>query len=283
MTPIVGGLLAALVWGASAVAMSRTSKLLGGPAVAGWVLAIGFVAMLPVLALTRPGDDIDGAHIAWALAGGTASAVGISLLIVALRDGKVGVVAPIASAQGAAATLFAVALGASLGALEAALLAVITVAVVAVSRGETTGEGGRPEHARRAILLASTAMLLFGFGLVASGTAADQISPLWIAAWSRCAGALLVALPLALRHRLPMTRAALPLVVFSGLCEVAGYVAYVWGARADVAIAAVLASQFAAVAAVGGWLAFRERLARTQIAAVAVILVAVAVLTVVTA
>ncbi len=195
MTAIVGGLVAALVWGASAVAMSRTSKQLGGPAVAGWVLAIGLVALLPIVALTDPGDAIDGTHVAWALAGGTASAVGISLLIVALRDGKVGVVAPIASAQGAAATLLAVALGASLGAVEALLLAVITAAVVAVSRGETTGAGGRPEHARRAVLLASVAMLLFGFGLVAAGTAAEQISPLWIAGWSRVAGVLLVSLP----------------------------------------------------------------------------------------
>lgn len=283
MTAIVGGLLAALVWGASAVAMSRTTKQIGGPAVAGWVLAIGLVAMLPVVAVVDPGDDIDASHLAWMLCGGVASGVGIALLIVALRDGKVGVVAPIASAQGAAATLLAVALGATLDAVEALLLAVITAAVIAVSRGETTGRGGRPEHARRAVVLATCAMLLFGVGLVSSGTAAEQISPLWIAAWSRAAGTLLVTTPLVIRRRLPMTSAALPLVVFSGLCEVGGYCAYVWGARADVAIAAVLASQFAAVAAVGGWIAFREHLTRVQIAAVVVILVAVAALTIVTA
>lgn len=283
MTAIVGGLVAALVWGASAVAMSRTSKQLGGPAVAGWVLAIGLVALLPIVALTDPGDAIDGTHVAWALAGGTASAVGISLLIVALRDGKVGVVAPIASAQGAAATPRPRSRSARRSAPSRRCSSRSSPRPSSRSAAARRRARADAPSTPRAVLLASVAMLLFGFGLVAAGTAAEQISPLWIAGWSRVAGVLLVSLPLAARRRLPMTRTALPLVAFSGVCEVAGYCAYTWGARADVAIAAVLASQFAAVAAVGGWLAFKERLTRTQIAAVAVILVAVAALTIVTA
>ncbi len=80
-----------------------------------------------------------------------------------------------------------------------------------------------------------------------------------------------------------MTRTALPLVAFSGVCEVAGYCAYTWGARAPTSRSPRCSPPSSRPSPVGGWLAFKERLTRTQIAAVAVILVAVAALTIVTA
>ena len=76
-----------------------------------------------------------------------------------------------------------------------------------------------------------------------------------------------------------MTREALPYVVASGFLEVAGLVAYTIGARHGIAIAAILGSQFAAFAAVAAYFVFRERLARVQVAGVAVTAVGVAVLT----
>ena len=76
-----------------------------------------------------------------------------------------------------------------------------------------------------------------------------------------------------------MTREALPLVAASGVLEVLGLVAYNIGAREGIAVAAVLSSQFAAMAAVAAYFLFRERLARIQIAGVVVIALGVAVLT----
>ena len=46
---------------------------------------------------------------AWAVLAGAGSAVGLSLMYRALRLGKVGVVAPIASTEGALAAVFSVA------------------------------------------------------------------------------------------------------------------------------------------------------------------------------
>jgi drug/metabolite transporter (DMT)-like permease len=68
-----------------------------------------------------------------------------------------------------------------------------------------------------------------------------------------------------------------PFVVASGLAEVAGFVSYAVGARHGIAIAAVLASQFAALAAVGAAVFFKERLTRVGVAGVVVIAVGVAV------
>jgi drug/metabolite transporter (DMT)-like permease len=90
---------------------------------------------------------------------------------------------------------------------------------------------------------------------------------------------VLVTIPLAVTARLRMTRGAAPLVVASGLLEVGGLVAFTIGARHGIAVAAVLGSQFAAIAAVAAFVLFRERLARVQVVGVAVIAVGVAVLT----
>ena len=68
------------------------------------------------------------------------------------------------------------------------------------------------------------------------------------------------------------------MVAFSALAELIGFAAYIGGSRSGVAIPAVLASQFAAVAAVVSYAAFGERLAFRQRAGAAVILGGVAVL-----
>ena len=71
---------------------------------------------------------------------------------------------------------------------------------------------------------------------------------------------------------------AWPLVLLSGCCEVLGFASYAEGSRHGIAVSAVLASQFAALAAVGAFLVFHERLARVQLAGVAAIVVGVGVL-----
>ncbi len=87
-------------------------------------------------------------------------------------------------------------------------------------------------------------------------------------------------LPLALRRSLRLTRAALPYLLLSGTCEVIGFMIYVVGARDSVAVTAVMASQFAAFAAIAGYLLFGERLGRLQISGVVVIVLAVTALSV---
>lgn len=64
----------------------------------------------------------------------------------------------------------------------------------------------------------------------------------------------------------------------SGLCEVAGFALFTVGSRHGIAVSAVLASQFAAIAAVAAYLLFGERLARVQLAGVTSIVVGVAIL-----
>jgi drug/metabolite transporter (DMT)-like permease len=72
-------------------------------------------------------------------------------------------------------------------------------------------------------------------------------------------------------------------VLTAGLCEIAGMASYALGARHGIAVAAVLASQFAAVAAIGAYVLFHERLSAVQRTGAGVILLGVAVLTAVNA
>jgi drug/metabolite transporter (DMT)-like permease len=81
---------------------------------------------------------------------------------------------------------------------------------------------------------------------------------------------LVIAIPLIAGGRLRLTRPALPLVAASGATEVLGFAAFSAGARHDVAVAAVLASLFGAVAALIARVLFAERLTRPQVTGVTV-------------
>jgi drug/metabolite transporter (DMT)-like permease len=60
--------------------------------------------------------------------------------------------------------------------------------------------------------------------------------------------------------------------------EVFGIISYTLGARHELAIAAVLASQVAALAAVGAYFLFGERLTRLQLAGLVIVVAGVATL-----
>ena len=106
----------------------------------------------------------------------------------------------------------------------------------------------------------------------------DDLPLAWALIPARLIGTAFVALPLVVSLKLRLPRPAAPLVLASACCEVAGFASYAVGARDGIAIAAVLASQFGAIAALAAAWLFKERLARIQVVGVAVIAVGVAVL-----
>jgi drug/metabolite transporter (DMT)-like permease len=190
----------------------------------------------------------------------------------------VGLVAPIVSTEGALAAVLAVAAGETLGAASALLLLVIAAGVVlAAAAPEDLPVAG--EDKARAVQLAVLAAGSFAVSLYATGRVSTRLPLPWVLLPPRVLGVLALTIPLAATHRLRLTRPAVPLVVVAGLCEVLGFSCYVLGARQQIAVAAVLASQFAAFAGVGAYLLFRERLTRLQLGGVSLVVVGVAVLT----
>jgi len=168
-----------------------------------------------------------------------------------------------------------VAAGETLGAASLVLLAAIAVGVVLASRTESV-ESGQPP---RSTLLAICAAVCFGSSLFATARVSMALPLVFALIPPRLVGVAVITVPSAVTGRLRLTRAALPLVMLSGLCEVVGFTSYALGARHGIAVSAVLASQFAALAAVGAYFVFHERLRPLQMVGGATIAVGVALLT----
>ena len=133
---------------------------------------------------------------------------------------------------------------------------------------------------RRAVLLGAAAAVCFGISIYSTARVGASMSPFAAVLPVRIVGVVGLFIPLLLTGRLRITRPAVPMVVFIGVAEVLGNASYVVGSGQSIAIAAVLASQFAAVAAVGAFFLFQERLSLHQRSGVVVIALGVAVLTV---
>jgi uncharacterized membrane protein len=272
---LLGGLGAAACWAATTLTASRATRLIGPQSVLAWVMLVGFVIAAPLTAAHGVPSELGAHELGWLTVAGVGNVGGLLLVYGALRVGKVSIVAPISSTEGAIAALLAIVAGESIGIGSGVMLALIACGVVLASI--VPGEGS-DEHPLRASLLASGAALCFGAGLYATGRISEALPLVWALIAPRLVGVVAVALPLIATRRLQITRAALPYVVGSGLAEVGGFASYAVGARHGIAIAAVLASQFAALAALAAFLLFRERLTRTQVGGVAAIAVGVAVL-----
>jgi drug/metabolite transporter (DMT)-like permease len=294
MIAILGGLGAATLWAAANLASSRSGRIIGATSTLAWMTLVGLVVTAPFAVAAGPLPPITPTLTLWLTFSGVGSVVGLMLVYRALRIGKVGVVLAIASTEGAIAAVFAVIAGERLTIPTTLVLAVIAVgvAIVALAGGgsaepaDSAQEDGYPgpqpwlSPERRAALLAATGAIAFGFSIY--GTARAGISlPIAVAILpARVVGVACVFVPMALAGRLRLTRRAVPMVVIVAMGEVLGNVSYVVGARESIAIASVLASQFAAVGAVAAFLIFRERLSAAQRSGFVAIAIGVAVLAV---
>jgi drug/metabolite transporter (DMT)-like permease len=280
MIPVLGGLGAALLWAAATIVSSRSTRVIGSASAVAWVMLLGLTIALPGAILTGVPPDLDLATIGWLAIVGVGNVGGLVLVYAALRVGKVGIVAPITSTEGALTALIAIALGERIAAGAALTLAVIAVgiALAAVHRDEVASEAmgaasgaAGAADARRAVFLSMSAAGVFALGLYAAGHVSAHLPPIWVVLPARLVGTVALALPLALTGRLRVTRATAPLVVVAALGEILGSICFALGARSGIAITAVLSSQFAALAAIAAYLLFRERLLRIQVAGVAMI------------
>ena len=280
MLAILGGVGAAAAWAISVLCSSRSSRLIDPMAVVAWIMLVGLVITAPLAALSGVPARLHDSAMLWLILSGAGNVGGLIINYYALRIGQVSLVAPIVSTEGAIAAVISVIAGASLAASVAATLVVI---VIGVGLASVPSPDVAIEEAARhptVVLLAVISTLSFGVSLYATGRAGAVLPASWVVLSARLIGAVALALPLALAGRLRLTSRAAPLVVASGLAEVAGFYSYTLGSRYGLAIAAVLASQFAVIALAASYVLFGERLSRVQLAGVACVLVGVAALSV---
>lgn len=323
MTAILAGLGAAALWATATLCSSRSSRMLGSRVVLAWIMIVGVAVGLPVAIASPPPTTVAPSTFALLLLAGSCYVVGLQLTYAALRVGKVSIVAPIVSTEGAVAAVVSVVLGDPIGVIAGITLVAIAAGIVlssverarpevpagdfdvladaidepvrasgpAAPTATVPAPTGRaaiaaadpPGSARRTAALAIVAALVFGVGLVAAGRSAVLVPVSWVALSARLIGIVGVVIPLLIQGRLRVTRAALPLVVIAGIGEVVGSMLSAWGSRESIAITAVMGSQFAAFAAVAAFVLFGERLARVQLVGVVLIAAGVTVLAAVSA
>lgn len=323
MIAILGGLGAATCWAIATLSSSRSSRLVGPMSVLAWVMIFGLIVSIPpTLFALDATATMSSWQVLGLVVNGASYTAGLLIAYQALVIGRVSIVTPIVSTEGGIAALASVVLGEALGVPTAIVLALIALGVVLASidrRADEVAEvgvagdagdaggghgaadiavvpaptapepGARPRHGRedaaatrRSILLAIAAAAAFSIGLITSARLGD-VPIAWILLVSRLVGVLIIAVPLALRGRLRISRRALPLVVVSGVLEALGSALYVTGAHASPATAAVLSSQFAAIAAVSAFILFGERLGRVQAVGIVTVVVGVTALAIIRA
>jgi drug/metabolite transporter (DMT)-like permease len=277
---LLGGLGGALFFAIAILAGSRSSRLIGPAPAAGWMFVIGLTIALPLaIATGAMPAGLGGPSTIWIVAAGSASVVAQTSQYRAMRVGPVGLLAPIIATQGAIAALFAVALGEPLrGEVGAALVVIVAGVVVAtLSPGDSTVSDSAHGPRFTPLLHAFAAAVAFGVSLVATGRLGNELSPAWALLPSRVLGVAIVAIPLAARSRLVLTRKAVPFVIAAGAAETAGVIAFVLGAEEALAVSAVLVTQFATITTAVAWLLFDERFSRRQVIGVAMVIVGVSV------
>jgi drug/metabolite transporter (DMT)-like permease len=278
MEAVLGGLGAAFVFATATLCNARSSRMIGPSVLLGWIMGLGLLIILVPVAADGVPDGLDAESLGWMAVAGVGNVVGLLLAYSALRIGKVGLVAPLVSTQGAVAAVIAVIAGESISTAVALLLGVIAVGIFLAGVSERPDAEATSLGRGRAGLYAVAAALAIGASLYAIGRVSSELTVAWSLLPSRMLGTAVVTLPLMLGSRLVMTRDALPLVLVAAACEVGGFALFAWGARHGIAIAAVLSSQFAVIAAVAAYVLFRERLTSAQVAGVTTVVLAVAIL-----
>jgi drug/metabolite transporter (DMT)-like permease len=298
MLAILGGALAAVAWAASLAFAASATRVLGSAVTTAWVMTVGLALLAVPLAISGL-PHLDAEIIAWLLMGGIGEFVGLLLTFRAVSTGDLGVVGPIISAEGGITAAIAILAGESVAVVEAFALAAVVVGVMLTARESDDGrdavdEGERPDaerldaqpqqphRHRKPAVLATQAAACFGVGLYGIGRAGKRVPLVWAVLPPRLIAVLALALPLAARGQLRLTRATAPIVVAGGVCDLAGYFAYGWGARHDIGVTAVLATLSGAVSVAFGRALFGERLSRIQLAGVATITIGIAALSAVT-
>jgi uncharacterized membrane protein len=296
---IVGGLGAAICWAASSLASARSARLIGSWATVGWVMLFGMAIALPATIIGGAGANFTPTALTLLAISGTGNIVGLLLAYTAFKAGKVAVIAPIVSTEGAMGAVIAILLGEQVAIAAAVVLTLIAIGVIVASSGgadeitvaaepgglavDAAATAQRPAAGpgapgRKATLIAIGAALAFGINLYASARLGSTLPLVWSILPARLGGFLFVALPLLATGRLRLTREALPFVVVVAVAEVVGTLVYALGARDGIAVAAVTSSQFGAIAAIVSVVAFKERLRRIQVVGIVAIAVGVAML-----
>ena len=275
---VVLALASAVVYGAADFLGGLASRRASVFSVVAVSQAAGLVALL--LLLPWLGGPVTTADLLWGTVAGLAGSTGLMVFFRALAGGVMSVIAPTTAVTAAAVpVLVGVASGDRVGiwATAGIVLALLAIALVSAEEGLGALRAARPAALGPALVAGAA----FGcFFVLLDQTGEDsRLTPLVAA---RAASILLVvAVAGATRRSLRPPRPTLPLIVASGIGDMAANGLFLLATQepGQLAITGVLASLYPVSTVVLAQTVLRERLAGTQVAGLAAAAVAVVLIT----
>ncbi len=243
-----------------------------------WVLVVSQVAGLALvgtLALATQPHPPTGRELAWGAFGGVTGAVGLASFYRALAIGTMGIVGPISTTGAIVPVAYGLAHGERPSVLQGIGILVAIAGVVAASLEPLPEGAGR--RIATGVGLALLAALGFGAALLGLNRV-SQAGVVWGTLTLRLTVVPLVCIAaLLLRPSAARLRPTLPLILGAGLFDTGANLLYGASARHGlISVVSVLGSLYPVVLVVLARIVLAERIARPQLAGVAVALAGVA-------
>jgi drug/metabolite transporter (DMT)-like permease len=274
LTAILLALAASLSWGVADFGAGISSRRLSIPLVIAAGQAAGLVFITIVVAIFRPALP-SGAQYAWGALAGAIGIFGLVAFYRALAIGAMGIVGPLSATAAVVPLAYGLARGERPSTLQLLGVALAMVGVIAASVEKHVDAGGRRISA--GVGYALLAALGFGCSLIALSKAAAG-GALWAPLSMRSVGVpLIVTLVLFLRPSTRGMRASWWLLIGVGVCDTAANMLFgLASTRGLLSVVSVLASLYPVVLVALARLLLHERIAKHQLAGVAVALGGVA-------
>jgi drug/metabolite transporter (DMT)-like permease len=264
---IVLGVLCALSWGLPEVQLARAARNLG---IVPTVIVVGLLVTSPIIFFAGGLPHITAKGAVLIVGMGILSLAGYLVGFSAFQKGKLTIVAPTIACEGAVAAVFAILLGESIDTRVLLLLPFAVIGVVLAAMG--TSEAGQSSGALRAAFAA----LIWGGILTMAAPVADEVGVIWGFVLVRVV-ALLFALPIGIKMGVTANaRFDWKNVAAWGIGDSVASLLFVAAAdRGPVAVAGVLAAQFATVGVIVGMVVLKERLRARQWVGIVTVIAAV--------
>jgi drug/metabolite transporter (DMT)-like permease len=243
-----------------------------------WVLVISQVAGLALvgtLALATLPHPPSGRELAWGAFGGAMGAIGLFSFYRALAVGAMGIVGPISATGAVVPVAYGLARGERPSVLQGIGIAIAVTGVIAASLERLPEGAGR--KLATGVPLALLAALGFGTALLGLNRV-SQAGVVWGTLTLRLTVVPIVCLAaLLVRPSVSRLRPTLPIIVAAGLFDTGANLLYGASARHGlISVVSVLGSLYPVVLVVLARFVLAERIARPQLAGVAVALAGVA-------
>jgi len=276
---VIMGLLAALLWGGTDFLVGLNARAVGVKRAVYFGQALGFLIMTLLLVIFPAFllKSLNAPLSVWLM--GIAAALftvsGALALSKAFALGKAAIVAPLVTSYGVVTTLLSWASGEHISAIQLGCIALCVAGVILSSIHKDTGAPHNSSN--RAIAYAMLAALLYGTSFWLQGRytlpALGPITMLWLGYLVGLCVLVVMVLKIKDGLKIPPLKNCATLTGAS-LMNLGGFSAFSWGAMAgSVSVVTVISTLSGGIAAILGFVFFKERLSAVQVLGVTLVLI----------